>query len=411
MPASGQVAGPNGIPPNGGPIFAPPPVGPAVVPPTTNLSAPTNLAPATPYSNASQTPATYAGGSPGATVQTKPQAFEECEVIARFDGQVVQACEILWQVNQLIEANADQIPPEQEAEVRKMLMQRQLLGLIDTKLLYSDFRRNVPAENLSVIFEKLQTPFEEKQVPRLMERFEATDIDDLGRKLFALGSSLRDMRQAFREQAVSQEWLRSKIQFNKEVTHNEMLAYYREHSADYEFPTQAKWEELMVRRTKFSSRNEAVLAICEMGNDVYKTALAKQQTGPVFGEVAKAKSHGFSAANGGMRDWTTLGALKETAIDKAIFSLAIGQMSDVIETSNGFHIVRVLERKEAGRTPFTEVQKKIVEAIKEDRYRVAVDEYLKEIRSKARIWTVYTGDISYEMLAAPPQEPGAPQRR
>ena len=43
------------------------------------------------------------------------EALDDCQVIARIDGQVVLACDVLWQVNRMIEENRDKIPPDKEA--------------------------------------------------------------------------------------------------------------------------------------------------------------------------------------------------------------------------------------------------------------------------------------------------------
>ena len=51
-------------------------------------------------------------------------------------------------------------------------MQQLVMGLIDTKLLFADFRRTVPPENLPKVEESIAKPFEETEVPRLIEDVE-----------------------------------------------------------------------------------------------------------------------------------------------------------------------------------------------------------------------------------------------
>ena len=193
LPLASSEAQAQAVRPSQSGIFAPPPVpvGPAVVPQTTTLTPATQDA-------ASNLQLEATSVSP-----TGARPLEECQVIGKIDGQVVQACEILWQVNQIIEDNRDRIPPQQEADIRQMLMQQRLAGLVDTKLLYAEFLRNVPRENVDNIFEKLEKPFEEVQIPRLMKQFKVENPEDLERQLHALGTSMRDMKQAFREQALS----------------------------------------------------------------------------------------------------------------------------------------------------------------------------------------------------------------
>jgi parvulin-like peptidyl-prolyl isomerase len=154
----------------------------------------------------------------------------------------------------------------------------------------------------------------------------------------------------------------------------------------------------MVRKSRFNDPREAYAELARMGNEVWQDGTARQVQGAAFPEVAKAKSDGFTAQQGGAHDWTTQGALKSAVIDQALFSLEVGQMSPILDGEEGFHIVRVLERKEAGRRPFTEVQHEIRERLKEERFQVAVQEYLNTLRRDARIWTAYTGNVSADVL-------------
>jgi parvulin-like peptidyl-prolyl isomerase len=70
-----------------------------------------------------------------------------------------------------------------------------------------------------------------------------------------------------------------------------------------------------------------------------------------------------------------------------------------------FHIVRVLERKQAGRKSFPDVQADIRDKLKEQRYQTEAEKYLTRLRSEARIWTLYTGNVSADaLLGRQPQE-------
>ena len=141
-----------------------------------------------------------------------------------------------------------------------------------------------------------------------------------------------------------------------------------------------------------------------MGNEVWQRGTQKPVQGPAFAEVAKAKSDGSTAKNGGEHDWTTKGALQCKAIDEALFTLQVGQMSPIIDSGPTFHIVRVLERKEAGRKPFTDVQADIRDKLKDERFQIEVEKYLTRLRGEARIWTVFTGNVSADVLLGRKQD-------
>ena len=73
------------------------------------------------------------------------QPIEAGQIIARISDQVVLAGDVLPQVNSILKKYADQIPPGQLEAARRQLMQRQLSELIETKILYAEFTRTIPA--------------------------------------------------------------------------------------------------------------------------------------------------------------------------------------------------------------------------------------------------------------------------
>jgi hypothetical protein len=333
------------------------------------------------------------------TPEAQPPTVDGSQVIARINGQVVQACEVLWMVNLMIEKNRERIPPDKVDEFREQLIQRQLATLVDRKLLYDAFRRGVPAENLPRIEENLAGPFEEQEIPLLMKQFEVDSRPELERKLCRLGSSLNDTKRAFNERVIAGEWMRTKIKVNDEISPIEIHDYYLQHASDYDFSAKVRWEELMVRKGRFGNPGQAYAEIARLGNDLQRAAAGHDPTQPIFTEVAKAKSDGVTAKSGGQYDWTNKGSLKTQSIDDALFSIPVGAMSQILDSDSGFNIVHVLERKDAGRKPFTEVQVEIRDKLKDERLHVAQEKYLAQLRDEARIETIYTGHISAAALA------------
>jgi hypothetical protein len=347
--------------------------------------------------------------------ETDAANLDGCQVIARIDNQIVLACDVLWKVNSMIETYQEnsppekRVPPEQMQATREQLMRREIAALLDRKLLYDEFRRNVPQENMPRVEQELLKPFEEKEIPELMKQLKVNNQRDLERELARLGSSLADVRRTFNENVIASEWVRSKVKINEEVSPEEMLEYYKSHLADYEFPNQARWEELMVQKDRFPDPQQAYVELANMGNEVWQRGTQVAVQGPAFSEIAKARSHGFTAKDGGVHEWTTKGALQSAEIDTALFTLQVGQMSPIIDSGPAFHVVRVLERKEAGRKPFTEVQGDIRDALKEQRLRAEMGAYIAQLRSQARIWTVFTGPVSADVLVG--RKSGQTQQR
>jgi len=359
----------------------------------------------------------HAQSPPAASDPTVPnptapdrQRLHECQMVARIGNQVVLACEVMWEVNLIISDNVDRIPPDQVDQAREQLMQNQLRSIVDSKLLYADFRRNAPGADLDAIRKQLEEPFNEGgprgnspgSLPGLMTAFKATNQAELEQKLVSMGTSLGERRDAFFEQAIARQWMREKISVDK-PSHLDLVEYYQEHLSDYEFPTEARWEELMVRFDQHPSQEVARKRLAEAGNLAWpRVQKNPRESKPLLGDIAPHYSDGFNADEGGLYDWTSQGALKNKAIDEAIFSLPVGQLSPIIETETGLHILRVLERHQAGHTPFNDVQEELRDKIMNERYAEATKKLIKKLRQETRIWTAYTGDTTAEAFLTPP---------
>lgn len=374
--------------------------------------------PAAPAGASAAPPATFVapGAMPTADVapitptpiSPEAQQIAGSEIVARVEDQVILASDVMWQVQRLIAMGEKQsgktIPPEQRPLVEKIYLEKMVMQLVDTKLLFADFRRTLPPENLAHVQKTLAEPFEKNEMPRLLSTYEVKDRVELELALIRNGSSLKDVQRQYIEKTVAGEWLRQRIPKLKEPTHEDMLAYYQDHLKEYEFPATVKWEELMIRFDRsggdiVTARKAAWESLAAMGNEVWQQVEANPGIrGPVFAAVAKTKSHGFTASDGGLQD-TTIGSLKCEDLNAALATLEIGRMSDCIESEQGFHLIRVLERKEAGRTPFTEAQPKIREMLEAEQKEVLVAEELKKLRKTARVWTIFHGDLTGERLA------------
>ena len=228
--------------------------------------------------------------------------------------------------------------------------------------------------------EKIRNLFHETELPKLQEKLQATSIAGVDTKLREFGSSLAKQEQAFFENVVAREWLRDKIEFREEVTHDELLNEYHAQSAKFQQPARVRWERIMIRFDRCSDRAEAYRQIAALGEDV--------MNGAALPDVARRGSHCPNAILGGQFDWTRQGSLASKKIDEVLFVIPEGQLSTIIEDAEGLHIVRVLERKAAGMTPFVEVQGQLAEEIRQRRFDKAVDQLFEKLRRETYVWSV-----------------------
>ncbi len=328
---------------------------------------------------------------PAASSPQTPQSSEEAlqpieggQIIAWVGGEPVLAAEVLPAINDMLARNQQSLAgasSEEVAQLRTMLMRREIGQLIDNKLLWVEAKRKIPAEAFENIESRIGDEFESAQLPKLFESTETSTRAQLEQALRKVGSSLSSQQAIFAERLLASQWLRQQIDLDVEVTHDEMLAYYQEHLDEYSFEAKARWEELAVMFTEFPSQEAAYREMAEMGNAVWR--------GTPLTEVAKTRSQGLTAEEGGQHDWTTRGALVSEELNRALFTLPVGQLSPIIETKTGFHIIRVTERRDAGRTPFVEAQVDIKEKIRKGQTQAQITKYLAELRKQTPVWTIF----------------------
>lgn len=335
--------------------------------------------------------------------------FDDALVMAIVGDQYILAGDIEPEVDLLLAPYKDKMPAEDYEAQRQTLIKQVLKGAVDTKIVYLDFLRTAPADRIESVKQKIDEQFDKRfpevwkeissasdgeleeiikrerllgRLVMMMQKEGITSMAELDGLLRRHGSSLSKQRRNYQEQLLSQEMIRRNINLDGEITHAEMIAYFENHSDQYEFPARARWEQLTARFDRFPSRDEAFRAIAYMGDQVYLE-------GAPFGAVARRFSHGSTAAEGGQHDWTNQGSLASKELDAALFEIELNKLSPIIEDRVGFHIIRVLAREPAGRKAFGDVQKEIEQKIRSEARSKAIDAYMTNVKKNARVWTIY----------------------
>ncbi len=301
------------------------------------------------------------------------ESFEPGQVLAVVGGEPIFLGDVLFEVNTLIEEVLPTAPEKVKTEARAAFVKRYLPKYIDSTMLYVSTIRGLPeGADVENILEQAGKEFDEKALPEMIEKQGVGTRALFDASLRMKGSSLRQKRVSWSKEQLTRYFLSQQLNLDGEVSHLELLNYYNEHASEFDVVAKAKWEQVMVRFDRFPVRAEAKKAIVEMGNQIVY--------GAKLPAVAKRASHGYSAAEGGSNDWTTRGSLALEKLDEAIFTLPVGELSDIIETKDGFHIVRVKERTAAIRTPFLEAQVEIRETLQSRKREAAYQKHLAKIR-------------------------------
>lgn len=102
--------------------------------------------------------------------------------------------------------------------------------------------------------------------------------------------------------------------------------------------------------------------------------------GKDFAELAKQYSNDtFSAENGGDLEWVETGVM-DAAFDEAMLALQnVGDVTDIVETDFGFHLIKLTDIKEAVVQPLSEVKDSILVSLKQNK----ISELYLDVQTKA----------------------------
>jgi len=326
-------------------------------------------------------------------VQIEEVPVHGTEMVARVGTQVILMGDILPKLRrvamQTIAENIKKMSDEERAKISpkeieefiNMFAAEYYPQFLDEQILfalvYSDYDAVQGVAEKNHINEKMAEEFHRMEVPEMMKELNVENIAALRIYLEQnLGSSLEKERRLWIREQIARQWIGNSIQrVTGDATTSEMFEFYEKNQAAFTSPARARWQELVVLFSKHPTEQEAMSKIVWMGNQATR--------GVSFEEIARVDSDGFTASDGGVWDWTTKGSLTSSALEQAVFSQPIGQLSPaVIKSDRGFHIVKVLEREETRVEPFVEAQAKIRERIREQRGQRSQQEYFTELRRR-----------------------------
>lgn len=290
--------------------------------------------------------------------------------------------------------NTEQTVPEDQLHFARVNLVRGLLAqAIQNKMMRESFLLDqVGTQNADkrqeaddTLTARARQMFFESEIPELKKQYEVDDLASLDDKLREKGSSLSARQRDFIDAMLGHLYIRTKVERDPDVSIAEINEYYLTHQDQYQRPTRARWEQLSVLTENFGSRQEAHQAIWDMGREAY--------FGGSMQAVAKEKSQEPFASRGGVHDWTAKGSLASETLDQQVFSLPLNAMSEVIEDDTGYHILRVLERKEAGTIPLREVQDEIRGKIREQKIAESQSQLMVDIQNRIPVWSLFHKDL------------------
>lgn len=160
------------------------------------------------------------------------------------------------------------------------------------------------------------------------------------------------------------------------VADPEMRRYYQEHRDRFALPEEYTLSQILIRTRSADEKADAM----EKARKVM--TLLKQ--GEAFDDLALRFSDGLNASQGGRLGLVRQGELLP-AIERGVSRLVPGGISDVIESAEGFHIVRLDDKKPKQFRPYEEVKGEIQSLVFQQKSEDTFQTWLADLKNKAYI--------------------------
>lgn len=148
------------------------------------------------------------------------------------------------------------------------------------------------------------------------------------------------------------------------VKFQEAKDYYESHRKDFERPEMVELAQIVL-----STKDQADMVLAQLSD------------GEDMEELAKKYSITPEGKDGGLLGWIEKGSLQET-IENKIFPLPLNTVSEIIKTSYGYHIFKVLERRSAGIRTLSESMTEIEERLSIEKKEQFYQKWITGLRGR-----------------------------
>ncbi|HXO28134.1 MAG TPA: peptidylprolyl isomerase [Thermoanaerobaculia bacterium] len=326
-------------------------------------------APATPAAHDSTAPpaATGAPSPAGAAGQAPaPQALAQDKipaVVAKVNGTPIAKGDLI--------KVADQFHAQSPAMTETAEFYRKILDqLISNELL----RQEATAAGVTASDEEVN-----KQLGELKGRFPSPE--KFQEELKKNGLTEAEIGKQIRENLVMQKFVETKVVNDVKVSDADVKAFYDKNPDKLTRPERIHIRHILVGVTKTATPEDKKKAQAKAD-----ALLAKLKAGGDFAKLAEESSDDpGSKPKGGDLSWVSRGQMVKPFEDAAFALKKPNEISPVVESQFGFHIIQLLEHQDAGKVPFDEVKDRISGFLKQQQQKEKFFDHIKTLKDKAKV--------------------------
>ncbi|MCY2928684.1 MAG: peptidyl-prolyl cis-trans isomerase [Planctomycetota bacterium] len=205
------------------------------------------------------------------------------------------------------------------------------------------------------------------------------------------GMTIEDALTRYRRDVTINLYLREQLIPRVTITRDTLLQYYTDHESDFRRPVQVQMQiveapfEAFLASPLANPTEQEARAAKDAARQAVRQAAAALTRGEEFGVVAETYSRGVKRKEKGIWPPMPDGSFRQEAVSKAAFSQPEGAVSGIIETPDGFYIVKTRRIYPGKVEVFEDVQTKIEASIREEQFKRLRNEHIAELAERAAI--------------------------
>ena len=311
-------------------------------------------------------------------------------VIAKGKGVEVKRSQLdsaMISIKSTAAARGQNIPPEQMTLLERQVLER----LIQIQLLLGQATAADKAKGQEATTKRLEA---------ILKR--AGSEEALTRQLKSVGLTQDELKSKMVEEATAEAVLERELKVA--ISDEAVKKFYDENPSRFEEPEMVRASHVLIGTRDQATGTEMTEAQKKAKRTLAEDVLKKAKAGDDFAKLAKEYSDDPGSKDKG-GEYTFPRGQMVPEFESAAFSLNTNQVSDIVTTQFGYHIIKLSEKIPAQKVPLAKVADDLKEGLKQQEMQKEMPDYFDKLKAGANI------EITDEKLkAAKLETPVAPSR-
>jgi len=290
------------------------------------------------------------------------------KMAVKVNGKTITEAEVVEEEGRLTMAMGGRMDPQQLESMKPMIREQAVNNLINRELL----NEAVKKEGITVGGDEVDGRLVELETA-------AGGAEAFDSRLSMMGVTRGELREEIELGMAIEKLMEEKSTGTGEPTETEMRAFYDENPQQFERP-----EQIQASHILFMVQEGATDADKAAKQKEAEEALAQLKGGADFATVATEHSDCPSSSKGGDLGYFGRGQMVPP-FEEAAFALKPGEMSGIVETRFGYHIIKVTDRSSEDKVSYDEAKENIKQFLGGQGKQQAMTAVIEELRAGAEI--------------------------